>query len=330
ISKSHSRLNRWTAIIIRYDSVNRSIYLLAVDGMPAAKPVKPALTKNDAVREICLAYIYVPAGATNITTTDITDTIEDDELCGFVSTLLHSAQSGVKKVRQLPIPTADCQGEIYYLTQRAETAGETYSKGYYACEPSNYSYNFIEFSYISDSNSNRPLPTIDYVDILFNAIDTNRWYRCVETEQGIYEWQEVTVSSAGVLPTASESTYDRFYLVGIDLYKGNRIGSDYKWSTIIKDRTWTQTLNVPTTGWTSATDTSGNTYYYKTFVFEDLSSSDTPIISLKVDDIINLTTLKTAKSNYNNLLTYECGNGTITFYSTKIPTSPFTLFILGV
>lgn len=330
ISPAHSRLNRWTAVIVRYDSANRSIYLLTVDGSPAAMPIKPTLTKNDTIREICLAYVYVPAGAINITSVDITDTIEDDELCGFVSTLLHSSQSGVKKVRQLPLPTADCQGEIYYLTQRAETAGETYSKGYYACEPSSYNYMFTEFSYISDSNSNRPLPTIDYVNILFNAIDTNRWYRCVETETDVYEWQEVTVNSVGVLPEASDATFDRFYLMGIDLYKGDRAGSNYKWSTIIKDRTWTQTLHIPTTGWTSTVDSSGNTYYYKTFVFEDLSSADTPVISLKIDDTINISVLKAAKNNYNNLISYECGNGTITFYSTKIPTSAFDLFILGV
>lgn len=330
IKAAHSRLNRWTAVIIRYDGANRSMYPLTVDGSPAAKPIKPQIQRNDTIREICLAYIYVEAGVTEITASNIVDTIEDDDLCGFVSTLLHSSQSGVKKVRQLPLPTLDCQGEIYYLTQRNETVGISYNKGYYACEPSAYTYGFAEISYISDSSGSMPTPSVDYADILFNAIDTSKWYRCVEVTADTYEWTEVAVNEVGVLPQADENTFDKFYLVDYELYIGTRTGSDYKWNPIIRDGSWIKELNILTTGWQTKTDSSGNTYYSRTFSLPDLASSDIPIISLKIDNVINISTLNIAKKNYSYLISYECGDGTITFLSTKVPGAAFTVCIMGV
>lgn len=60
-------------------------------GTPSANPQPPALVNNGEYAEICLAEINVPAGATEITSYNITDTRLDESLCGLVS-------MGVKKI----------------------------------------------------------------------------------------------------------------------------------------------------------------------------------------------------------------------------------------
>lgn len=54
-------------------------------GTPSANPQPPALVNNGEYAEICLAEINVPAGATEITSYNITDTRLDESLCGLVS-----------------------------------------------------------------------------------------------------------------------------------------------------------------------------------------------------------------------------------------------------
>lgn len=54
-------------------------------GTPSANPRPPALVNNGEYAEICLAEINVPAGATEITSYNITDTRLDESLCGLVS-----------------------------------------------------------------------------------------------------------------------------------------------------------------------------------------------------------------------------------------------------
>lgn len=54
-------------------------------GTPSASPQPPALVNNGEYAEICLAEINVPAGATEITSYNITDTRLDESLCGLVS-----------------------------------------------------------------------------------------------------------------------------------------------------------------------------------------------------------------------------------------------------
>ena len=228
IREAHATLNRYTAIVARYDAANRNIYLLTVDGTDAEHPSKPQMQKTDTLRDICLAYVYVAAGTTEITRADIEDTVEDVELCGFVKTLLEN-RSAVIQVRTLPIPSRTCQGNIYYLIEESKTAGKTYEKGYYYCEPSRTQYDFIDFDWTSDTLANRPVASADYIDILFYANDSNKWYRCVEISEDTYEWQEVTVNEVEELPEPTEELNNQFYIIGNTLYKVAKQESNYKW-----------------------------------------------------------------------------------------------------
>lgn len=54
-------------------------------GTPASNPVAPALTNNNLLRQISLAAIYVPAGATAITSALITDERLNPAVCGLVT-----------------------------------------------------------------------------------------------------------------------------------------------------------------------------------------------------------------------------------------------------
>jgi len=71
-NSSNPRIDR---IVARRDLSGRTCLLAVLTGTPAATPAAPALTQNAAgIWEICLATVYVAAGATSIVTASITDT----------------------------------------------------------------------------------------------------------------------------------------------------------------------------------------------------------------------------------------------------------------
>ena len=88
ISPAHVTLNRYTSIVMRYDGPNREITITTKDGDPATTPVKPALTRDSSVYELCLAYVYVGKGVTEITQSNITDCRADNTVCGWVTGLI--------------------------------------------------------------------------------------------------------------------------------------------------------------------------------------------------------------------------------------------------
>ena len=87
ITASHVTLARYTAIMIRLDYSARDISIIAVDGTPAANPEKPTPTNTTEVKDLILAYLYIPGGATTITQTNIQD-MRGSNLCGWVTGLI--------------------------------------------------------------------------------------------------------------------------------------------------------------------------------------------------------------------------------------------------
>ena len=87
INTAHQVLPRYTAVVVRLDIANRLIELGTVDGTAASNPSYPAMTNSATVKEICLAMVYVAAGATSITQANITDT-RASSLCGWVTGLI--------------------------------------------------------------------------------------------------------------------------------------------------------------------------------------------------------------------------------------------------
>lgn len=76
--------NRVDRVVVRWDLVLRDIYIDVLKGVPSAKPVATALTRNTEVWELALADIYVGKGVTKILTQNITDQRFNSALCGIV------------------------------------------------------------------------------------------------------------------------------------------------------------------------------------------------------------------------------------------------------
>lgn len=346
LNPSHATLNRWTAIIARYDATNRNIYITAIDGENAEKPSKPTMQRSDVIRDICLAYIYVAAGAIEITASDITDTIEDEEVCGYVITLLDSTASGVIKINTLPIPTAKLQGKIYYLTNTCELQGKTYEKGFYCTEPQSYNYSFNEFAFIADSFNNRPIANKNYIDIAFYAVDTDKWYRCVDNIDE-YIWEEVVVSTVGTLPVASESTYNNFYLLDNVLYIGVRTGTNWTWSEIIKNYDnlgirvdaienklkSATVVTIPISGWITETDANNKNYYTREI---DVAGMTADYIggNSKIDYVrpnpFSVEAKETILEMFQLIDDVEGMEGKIKVTASEIPTTAFQIYLYGV
>lgn len=83
-------LNRYAAICIRVNTNDdtRSAEPYIKYSEFDTNPVKPTMTRTENVKEYCLAYILIKAGATSITASDIEDTRHNTSLCGWVTGLI--------------------------------------------------------------------------------------------------------------------------------------------------------------------------------------------------------------------------------------------------
>lgn len=92
ISPAHAVLNRYTAVVLRLDIVNRLMTITTKDGDAATSPIMPSMQKDSSIIELCLAYIYVGAGYVSISQSDITD-MRASELCGWVTGLVEQVDT---------------------------------------------------------------------------------------------------------------------------------------------------------------------------------------------------------------------------------------------
>jgi hypothetical protein len=80
-------LPRIDRVVISWETTNYVALpeVIIVKGAPASNPTAPALTNNSTARQISLAAIRIPAGATAITAAMITDERLDKSVCGLVT-----------------------------------------------------------------------------------------------------------------------------------------------------------------------------------------------------------------------------------------------------
>lgn len=93
VDESDVVLKRYVAVCIRVDDAVRDAVPYLKYGEFATNPVKPTMTRTETVKEYCLAYIYIKAGATAITASDIEDTRANESLCGWVTGLIEQLSS---------------------------------------------------------------------------------------------------------------------------------------------------------------------------------------------------------------------------------------------
>ena len=102
-----SRIDR---LVLRYDAAARKTSLTVLTGTPdSASPTAPEITRTALVYDLCLAEIRRPAGSTEITAADITDTRADEAVCGVM-------RDGVKG-----IPTAQLQAQALAIMTQLST-----------------------------------------------------------------------------------------------------------------------------------------------------------------------------------------------------------------
>lgn len=92
ITQAHAVLNRYTAVVVRLDVVNRTVSITTKDGTPASSPVQPTMSNTSTMVELCLAMIYVGAGVTSITQANITD-MRASSSCGWVTGLVEQVDT---------------------------------------------------------------------------------------------------------------------------------------------------------------------------------------------------------------------------------------------
>lgn len=83
IDTADAELNRIDRIVLRYDAYTREVNTAVIKGSPALSPTPPARLETGEQFDLVLADIYVPAAATVINTSNITD-MRDSELCGYI------------------------------------------------------------------------------------------------------------------------------------------------------------------------------------------------------------------------------------------------------
>ena len=102
-----SRIDR---LVLRYDAAAKKTSLTVLTGTPdSASPTAPEITRTALVYDLCLADIRRPAGSTEVTAADITDTRADEDVCGVM-------RDGVKG-----IPTAQLQAQALAMMTQLST-----------------------------------------------------------------------------------------------------------------------------------------------------------------------------------------------------------------
>ena len=102
-----SRIDR---LVLRYDAAAKKTSLTVLTGTTdSASPTAPEITRTALVYDLCLADIRRPAGSTEVTAADITDTRADEDVCGVM-------RDGVTG-----IPTAQLQAQALAIMTQLST-----------------------------------------------------------------------------------------------------------------------------------------------------------------------------------------------------------------
>lgn len=88
IGASHAVLSRYDVVAIRLNKSDRSIGLAVIAGTPASSPQVPSIRRDDEYYDLALAYVSVPAGATAIGQSLITDVRLNSAVCGIVTGII--------------------------------------------------------------------------------------------------------------------------------------------------------------------------------------------------------------------------------------------------
>lgn len=81
-------LNRIDSVVLRRDDTLRDIYLVVLTGGNANTPIAPALSRDNGLYDLKLCDIYIAKGTIKVKQENITDTRQNNSVCGFVVTTI--------------------------------------------------------------------------------------------------------------------------------------------------------------------------------------------------------------------------------------------------
>lgn len=125
LNAAHALLNRYDAIVLRLEVTNRDIILTTIEGTNATTPVKPSIQRSAQYYDLCLAYVYVPAGSTAISQSNIEDTRLNSSLCGLITGLVQQLDTS-QFYAQLEAWKTEQQSEFETWQSGQESAFETW------------------------------------------------------------------------------------------------------------------------------------------------------------------------------------------------------------
>ncbi|MGN1167197.1 MAG: hypothetical protein ACI4S2_12320 [Lachnospiraceae bacterium] len=181
IEAAAATLSRIDRVVLRLDEINRLIGVYVLKGTPAATPAAPALTRTADVYELCLAEIRLPAGATSVASSYITDTRSDPDLCGWVTNLVQPVDDFIYR----------CNGKTDNVTLRAfidtclalQDKVSIKIKGQFGYDSTRYTVNSNSYIFAYTGSNNNV--TLDFTDCGNIASDTNFIYAQGITIKGL-------------------------------------------------------------------------------------------------------------------------------------------------
>ena len=123
LQPSDVTLNRWCAVCVRADDNDnvRSVTPTLKYSEYATTPVKPLPENSEKVKELILAYVYIRAGASEITASDITDCRGDESVCGWVTGLIEQLSTATLFTQWEAIFTDWFNNLQDYINENTET-----------------------------------------------------------------------------------------------------------------------------------------------------------------------------------------------------------------
>lgn len=152
-SSGNPRIDR---IIARLDESSRTLTLEVLKGTAASSPSPPALTRSGGTYELSLAQVYVADGATQITTSNITDERFDPTVCGLSIHPALSLSSGewVEVASYVDDGTASAFDYTYTLPSEDAACFDEYRIVGYIDDVSGNAENDIGLQFNNDTGSN--------------------------------------------------------------------------------------------------------------------------------------------------------------------------------
>lgn len=155
ITTAHATLPRISSIVLRYSRLDRVVKIVTIDGIPSAAPLVPDLTQNNDIYELRLYDVYIKAGATSLSNTNITDSRTYAK--GIVDT------PTINYRRYDTVQTGYASGQSYFEIPASynftpATILQVYSNGL-LCQPTDYTIqvNEVQGTYIIVFNVAREL-----------------------------------------------------------------------------------------------------------------------------------------------------------------------------